>query len=91
MKKLKIKSLPKKRWVDKDMLMLHCCFQILSDYVNKEDGLKHCDYETHKEEIETCRELFNWWEENKKTVSIDSLEADEMLLKLIKIRGFLWT
>lgn len=91
MKKLKIKSLPKKRWVDRDILMLHSCFQILEDFVEKEDGLNHCDYEEHKEDIDTCRELYNWWEENKKTVSIDDGKVDEMLLKLMRVRNFLWT
>lgn len=88
MKKLKIKSLPKKRWVDRDVLMLHSCFQILEDFVDKEDGLNHCDYEEHKEDVDTCRELYNWWQNNKEIVNN---EADEMLLKLIKVRGFLWT
>lgn len=90
MRKLKIKSLPKKKWVDRDMLLLHACFQILSDFIEKEDGLNHCDYEEHKEDVDTCRELYNWWN-NMKSTDIDSDEADGMLLKLIQVRGFLWT
>ena len=93
MRILKINSLPKiaEKWVDKDMIMLHACFQLLTDFIVEEKGLEHCSYESHKESIDECKYLYNWWKENKDTVSIDDTVVDEHLMRLIKIRGFLWT
>jgi ssDNA-specific exonuclease RecJ len=93
MRNLKIKTLypVKEGWCDKDMIMLHACFQLLTDFVEQEDGLNHCNYEAHKESIDECKYLYDWWKENLDTVSIDDKIADEHLLRLVKIRGFLWT
>lgn len=89
MRILKIHSLSNK-YTDRDMIMLHACFQILVDFV-VEEGLGEFDYEYHKESIDECKYLYNWWQENKETVGIDDEIADEHLQRLIKIRGFLWT
>lgn len=78
-------------WVDKDMIMLHACFQLLTDFVEKENGLEHTNYEYYKETIDTLKDLYNWWKTNSKTITIDSEVADEKLALLIKHRGFLWT
>lgn len=93
MRLLKIHSLKpvKEGWVDKDMIMLHSCFQLLVDFVEQEDGLNHCNYEYHKESIDTAKRLYDWWQENKDTIDIDDAEADEKLIELVKMRGFLWT
>jgi hypothetical protein len=39
MRKLKIESLQSKKqgWVDRDVIMLHSCFQLLKDCVEKEN------------------------------------------------------
>lgn len=88
MKTLKIKSLPR-TWVDRDVVMLHACFQILEDCVEKESVDTHCNYETYKEYVDEIRFLYNWWQKRKDKDEDD--KDDEMLIRLMKIRGFLWT
>jgi hypothetical protein len=90
MRFLKIESLPSaKNWVDRDQIMLHSCFQILKDCVEKENVDTISDYETHKEFIDEIRFLYEWWKIRSKGDQSD--EDNEMLERLIKIRGFLWT
>ena len=93
MRTLKIQSLPdNKQWVDKDFIMLHVCFQLLVDCVEEEEIVKRTDYETHQKEIDEVNELYQWWQNNKENEDLDEdKEAQEMLLRLIKIRRFLWT
>lgn len=96
MRILKIYSLPtcKTNWVDRDAVMLHACFQILQDFVEKENGDTHCDYETHKDFVDEVRELYNWWLGRKnrdEDYANNMYEDDEMLLRLMKIRTGLWT
>lgn len=74
--------------------MLHACFQLLVDYVEKENGLKHCNYETHKECIDELSFLYKWWKKRSKYIHSKSLEDEEdqqMVERLIKMRQFLWT
>lgn len=73
------------------MIMLHGCFQLLVDFVEKEDGLNHCNYETYKERIDELQYLYNWWKNNQDTIDIDDKNADEHLMRLVKLRSFLWT
>lgn len=98
MRLLKIHSLPNSKiWVDRDIIMLHACFQLLEDYIEKEDGLNHACAETYKALNAELSELNNWWRERKKTItnpstkSFESQKDDEMLARLIKHRTFLWT
>ena len=95
MRKLKIKSLPpNRRWVDRDEVMLHACFQILKDFVDKEDGDNHCDYDAHKDFVDEVRFLYDWWEKrsyNKDLPHEQSDEDDIMLIRLMLIRTQLWT
>lgn len=93
MRYLEIKTLisEKEGWVDRDMIMLHACFQILTDFVEKENGLKHSNYETYKDTIDELKGLYDWWKLNCNTIGIDSAIADEKLKLLIKHRSFLWT
>ena len=60
MRILKIDSLQKvnEGWVDRDMIMLHACFQILTDFITKEKGLEHCNYEFHKDSVDECKYLY---------------------------------
>lgn len=64
MKILKIASL-EKGWHDKDKLLLHACFQLLVDYVEKEKGLSgHIDWnwdEPHSHAAREMRSLYRWW------------------------------
>ena len=90
MRTLKINSLPDKEvWIDKDIIMLHACFQILQDCVEEEKVDTHCDYEAHKDFVDEVRFLYNWWLVRKDSLSSD--EDDEMLIRLMKIRTSLWT
>jgi len=95
MRILKIESLEPvyKGWCDRDFIMLHACFQILKDFIEKEKGDEYCDYEHHKEFVDEVRFLYNWWlERSKLDWSYDTHEEDnEMLIRLMKIRLSLWT
>lgn len=94
MRILKIENLPNsKTWVDRDEIMLHACFQILKDCVEKEKVDKHCNYEAHKSFVDEVRFLYKWWKKrSKRNNSYENLSEDnEMLHRLMTIRTSLWT
>ena len=94
MRLLKIDSLPKAKdgWIDRDIIMLHACFQILQDCVEKENVDTHCNYEAHKDFVDEVRFLYNWWLNRKNIEDFDDSDEDnEMLSRLMKIRLSLWT
>ena len=93
MRILKVYSLPSaKEWIDRDHIMLHACFQILQDCVEKEQVDIHCNYESHKDFVDEVRFLYQWQLNRKKDISVDNNEEDnEMLIRLMKIRLSLWT
>ena len=96
---LKIETLKGWKWCDRDMLILHACFQLLTDCVEKEKLLNgHVDWNRTPEDQEIKAEietLYNWWKERKKEdddcESRQYEEDNEMLIRLIKIRKHLWT
>lgn len=129
---LKIHSLEANRWYDRDWIMLHANFQILSDFMEKEAKNSCIDFK-HKQNrkwFNEAKEIHKWWkkflkfqEEDKtwygyhtcaeyrklkasgkfftncahitarceKDDRLVGVEADEMLIRLMKIRQFLWT
>ena len=93
MRILKIDSLPKvsKTWIDRDHIMLHACFQILQDCVEKENVDTHCNYEAHKDFVDEVRSLYKWWVKRKDFETDNDKEDDEMLIRLMKIRRMLRT
>lgn len=94
MRILKIESLPpSKDWIDRDEIMLHACFQILQDCMEKEKVDTHCNYEAHKDFVDEVRFLNKWWKKRKKgeRCSDQMKEDDKMLIRLMKIRTSLWT
>jgi len=93
MRVLKIATLPsvKEAWQDRDRIMLHGCFQLLIDFVEKEDGLNHCNYEFHKETVDELKYLYDWWKEYIELLIIDEDVEQEHLLRLVKQRTFMWT
>lgn len=63
MKILKMTSL-EKGYYDVDTLMLHANFQLLVDYVEKEDALNFIDWSDNKKSRAIEKEikyLYNWW------------------------------
>lgn len=98
---LNIKTLHK-GWSDKDNVMLHACFQLLTDCVEKEELLKLTDWAQNEELISAkteIDELLNWWK-NRLKAEKDGLDwiwdngqyqkDTDMMVRLVKIRKFLW-
>jgi hypothetical protein len=91
-------------WCDKDIVMLHACFQLLTDCIEEEklltgntDWNNDLEHTNAKKEIE---ELYNWWTERKKLEQKEGIndldrsqyqKDNEMLIRLINIRQYLWT
>lgn len=90
MRILKINSLPSVKeapWQDRDYILFHACFQILVDFVEKEDGLKlWCDNKA----VPTLRGLYDWWKNIEPEYDLVCDEAQEKLELLIKNRRLLW-
>ena len=94
---LKIDTLSKK-WRDKDSVMLHACFQLLKDFVEKED-IQHmsnnwCADKKHIDAKAEIDELYHWWMSYTESgvTDEDSYELENsMLMRLIKVRWALWT
>jgi hypothetical protein len=91
-------------WCDKDIVMLHACFQLLMDCIEKEDLLNgHTDWNYNDEFIFAKKEIIElqeWWIERKKRAIEETIrdldesqysEDNAMLIRLINIRRFLWT
>jgi hypothetical protein len=99
MRILKIESLPTaKVWIDRDEIMLHACFQILKDFMEKENLLPIDSEEIKDADDENFAEvkfLYQWWNNrinNDDNYTIEqSKEDSEMLIRLMKIRTYLWT
>lgn len=94
MKILKIHSLTKGTWSDRDMIILHASFQCLKDCVEKEGLFEHSPHYAKSRNGKIAKELYDWWEIRKDATPsiIDSHENDtKQLIRLMKIRGGLWT
>lgn len=62
--KLKIKTLAKKGKYDKDDILLHACFHLLVEYVEKENPQQYLDSDTggfHKNAWKEMLKLYKWW------------------------------
>lgn len=121
---LRIKTLKRTQYIDRDEVLLHASFQILTDYVEEElfhlhdvtniDDLERIFneweselQEQHPAQLQTNKDivaLYRWWNleypEKKQKIMEDYEpwrdnllvnEEDEMLIKLLNIRGALWT
>ncbi|MCY7374646.1 MAG: hypothetical protein LH472_01580 [Pyrinomonadaceae bacterium] len=95
---LKIESLPND-WKDKSVVILHACFQLLKDFVEKEAAqIAQIDWKHSEEARHTKSEidfLYNWWlkraNEEDDSGEKQYLEDNQMLVRLIDIRLHLWT
>ncbi len=99
---LKIKTLPK-GWTDKNFVMLHACFQLLTNFIKKEKPF-NCPSWKQSEEMQAAKTelifLNNWWKKRKKLDTNfqtlndrnapQNLEDSQMLMRLMKVRPFLW-
>jgi hypothetical protein len=79
MRILKIESLPptKEAWCDRDEIMLHACFQLLIDAVEKEKVDTHCNYKSHKEFVDEVRFLYAWWKKRIEKEMSHELESED--------------
>jgi len=94
---LKIDTLDE-NWQDKDSVMLHACFQLLKDCVEKEKLLdEDTDWEADEKYRNTkveIKELYNWWLSYIESDIFDDGNYEKetmMLIRLITIRWALWT
>jgi len=92
-------------WSDKDHVMLHVCFQLLTDRIENENLIDgHVNWTADEEHINVKKEiesLYNWWKIRVKKELDDQLdpiwtenqceEDTEKLIRLMKVRKFLWT
>lgn len=101
-------------WIDRDRLVLHACFVILANFIEKEDpqcGLRELpdnwsrqDWDQWDRPDKELRALYNWWtkerpeklaqQAKKYTYESDQRlfeEEDTMLLRLMKVRSYMWT
>lgn len=91
-------------WSDKDNVMLHACFQLLMDCIEKEklheltDWNQSEQFQGAKKEIDT---LVEWWRQRVHSERAEHInpiwsdnqyeEDNHMLIQLIGIRQYLWT
>lgn len=84
-------------WHDVDRKMLHACFDFFCDYVEKEyDGIEdpslkeHYEINNREEIYSEIVSLYLWWRSYDESNDDHELETKN-LLRLISIRGHLWT
>ena len=74
-------------WCDKDHVLLHACFQLLTDFVEKEMLVQ--DYpdwdatEETKKARKEIEELYAWWQEWKKDEIRDAATSFEYTMLII--------
>lgn len=83
---LKIHTL-KKGWHDKDEILLHAAFQLLVDFVEKEQP-ERIDWDANKMHRQAWREirsLYKWWKE-KRPARRSPLDNKRLLMPPIKFK-----
>ena len=88
---LKIQTL-KKGWHDKDEILLHAAFQLLVDFIEKEQPEKIVDWNTNKRHRQAWREiksLYRWWKETRprRRTPLDDKKLRKPTLKFKKVPG----
>ena len=63
---IKINSLPS-TWTDRDEVLLHASFQILTDFIEKEKPFEHFNINEsqNKEDWLKLKKLYKWWKKRK--------------------------
>lgn len=87
-------------WCDKNVVMLHACFQLLSDSIEVEKIFESdVDWEfdeKHRVAKSELLELHEWWKSRSRMNEMDASlgdqdpEDDAMLARLIRNRWALW-
>ena len=68
MKYLKIHTLNKGQWYDRDTLLLHAAFQVLTDFIEQEKPDEIVDWqhdELHRNAWSEISQLCRWWKEER--------------------------
>lgn len=93
-------------WCDRDYLLLYAAFQLLEDFIEKEEPwefagdvyatyVTDCDENFSRQraaEWQTIRNLYAWWKGRKNDDDHDDYEEDSKRLHtLIDVRANLWT
>jgi hypothetical protein len=91
-------------WCDNDIIMLHACFALLVDCVENEKLFEGNIDWSHTEETKNRKKeivaLYEWWKGRQKEADQNDFteegraqyeQDNEMLIRLIKIRQYLWT
>lgn len=77
---------------DRCDILLHASFQILVDFVEKEEPQESISWEAADEKKiwEEIQSLYEWWK--NRNANVKNTEEDQVnLLRLVKIRLYLWT
>jgi hypothetical protein len=91
-------------WVDRDTLLLHAAFQILADFIEKEEPWEfkaswmelNQSYGGKKaNDWQRIQILYRWWKVRLKS-ELDDEDAQRkedtaMLHRLVNLRGYFWT
>ena len=91
MRYLKIQTL-EKGWYDKDQVLLHAAFQLLTDFVEQEKPNKIVDWnvdELHRKAWKEIKSLYNWWQKERpaRKSPLDDTRLKHPPLKFEKIPG----
>jgi hypothetical protein len=68
MKDLKILTLNKGQWYDRDEILLHAAFQVLVDFMEQERPAEIVDWEhdeVHSRAWSELSQLYRWWKEER--------------------------
>ena len=68
MKYLKIHTLNKGQWYDRDTILLHAAFQVLADFIEQEKPDEIVDWqhdELHSNAWSELTQLYRWWKEER--------------------------
>jgi hypothetical protein len=91
MRYLKIHKL-EKGWCDKDEVLLHAAFQLLTDFIEQEKPDKIVDWnvdELYRKAWKEIKSLYNWWKKERpaRKSPLDDNRLKRPRLKLEKIPG----
>jgi hypothetical protein len=84
---LKIHSLDH-RWHDKDEVLLHAAFQLLIDFIEKEQPDRYINWnanELHRQGWREIKSLYHWWKE-KRPARRSPLDDKKLIMPSLKFK-----